>query len=184
VLGEGAYLLVLETAAAASARGVGWYGELLAAGATSSDCGLNEWSEDPADLARCMRSALDRAGMSPADVSVVFASANSTERLDRVEARAIADVFGARRVPVVSIKGAVGEFGAVGAASMTAALACLERGVIPPTVGCDEPDADLAVDVVPAARQLPAETRRLALVNSFASGGANYSILICGGVVP
>ena len=44
---------------------------------------------EPAQLTRCMREALDRAGIGPQDVAVVFASANSTQQLDRVEAAAL-----------------------------------------------------------------------------------------------
>ena len=130
-----------------------------------------------------MQLALDSAEVAAEEVDVVFASANSTARLDQLEAKALQEVFGPGGVPVVSIKGAVGEFGAVGAASTAAALLCLREGRIPATVGCEEPDAALNVDVSPASRALrDAGDAPLALVNGFASGGANYSVVVRGRV--
>jgi 3-oxoacyl-(acyl-carrier-protein) synthase len=90
ILGSGAFLLVLETTASARERGATAAGELLGLGSTSAACRLNEWPGDAEDLTRCMRDALDRAGVTPRDVAAVFASANSTPVLDRSEATAIA----------------------------------------------------------------------------------------------
>jgi 3-oxoacyl-(acyl-carrier-protein) synthase len=92
-----------------------------------------------------------------------------------VEAAALAEVFGARRVPVVSIKGAVGEFAAVGAATLMAALECLRAGVIPPTTGLQQIAGDCPVDASPAARPARGGT---ALLNAFAGGGTNYALVI------
>jgi len=179
VPGEGAFFLVLESAAAASDRGARVYGTVVATGAAASDVRLNDWSEDPADLARCMRLALEAGGVRPDDIRFVMASANSTRVLDRAEAEAITDVFGARGVPVGSVKGAIGESGASGAASVLAAVHALRRGVIPPATGCEQLDEDCPVDVAPVARSLARPPDGgLAMVNSFASGGTNYSLLI------
>ena len=182
VFGEGGFLMVLEPLASAEARGAEWYGELLSVGATASQCKLNDWPAEPSELARCMQMALDSADVAAENVSVVFASANSTPRLDRLEANALQEVFGPGGVPVVSIKGAVGEFGAVGAASTAAAFLCLREGWIPPTVGYEEPDPEFDVDVSSASRRLRDANGPIALVNSFASGGANYSVVVRGHV--
>ena len=107
----------------------------------------------------------------------MYASANSTRQLDAVEAVAIGEVF-QRRVPVTSIKGSVGEFGAVGAAAVLAAMACSAQGRVPPTAGFAAPDPACSVDVTPADRALE---RPLILVNSFASGGTLYSLLLHAG---
>jgi 3-oxoacyl-(acyl-carrier-protein) synthase len=125
-----------------------------------------------------MRAALQSAGIAPDDVAVVLASANSTPTLDRIEAEAIADVFGAGRVPVASVKGALGESGASAAAAIQAALLALRSRLIPPTVGFEQADETCPVDVSPAARALPAGRGPFALANSFGSGGANYSLVV------
>ena len=74
-----------------------------------------------------------RAG--PDSVDAVFATANGSPLLDRLEAAAIGDVFDDRPVPVTSLKGALGEFGASGAAGVVAGLSAVARGVMPPTAG-------------------------------------------------
>jgi 3-oxoacyl-[acyl-carrier-protein] synthase II len=175
VLGAGGHLIVIETAAAAARRGVAPYGELLGVGCGASACALGAWPTEPSGIVRTMRAALTDAGVGPADVDVVFASANSTPVLDRVEAQAIAEVFGPRGVPVVSVKGALGEFGACGGAALMAALLGLAGGVTPPTLGCEQPDPECPVDVSPVAR--PARGR-LALVNATADGGAQFSLVV------
>ena len=177
VLGTGGHLLVVETSASATARGVAPLGEILGVGGGASECQLHAWPMEPTGIVRVMRAALDDAGIVPADVSVVFGAANSTPALDRVEALALEEVFGARGVPVVSIKGAIGEFGAVGAASLTAALACLRRSTLPPTVGFDQPDSECRVDVAGCTRPIEGQ---VALINATADGGAQFSLVVRG----
>jgi len=175
VLGEGGFGLVLETWDSALSRGARIYGELLGLGASSSPCDINEWPVEPSHLARAMVNALEDAGRSSDDVDLVLASANGTSELDRTEAAAIVEVFGTRQVPVASIKGALGEFGAVGAASLASAVLSLRRGLCPPTAGFEQSAPDCPVNVSSAARPASGPT---ALINSFASGGTNYSVLM------
>jgi 3-oxoacyl-(acyl-carrier-protein) synthase len=174
VMGEGGFVLALESATACRAREAHAYGELLGWGATSSPEPINGWPASPDGLASAMRLALADAGIAPDDVGAVYASANGTPELDRVEADALRDVFGAHAVPVVAIKGALGEFGAAGAGALAAALLCGREGVLPPTAGWSRLDA--ACDVAISAAVQPLE-RPFVLVNSFASGGTNYSIV-------
>lgn len=178
VLGGGAYTIVLEAGESAAARNAPVHGELLGVGATSSRTRPNDWPATPGRLARAMRLALDAAGLESGDVSVVFASANSTPALDRVEAAAIAEVFGPKAVPVVAIKGALAESGASSAGALVAALAALGTGTLPPTLGCEVLDDECPVDVIPESRSLDKTSRHVALVNAFASGGTNYSVVV------
>jgi 3-oxoacyl-[acyl-carrier-protein] synthase II len=175
VLGAGGHLVVVETAASAARRGAASYGDVLGVGCGASASALGAWPTEPSGIVRAMRAALTDAGVEPAEVDVVFASANSTPMLDRVEALAIADVFGPGGVPVVSLKGAIGECGASGGAALIAALLGLSSGVIPPTFGCDRPDPACPVDVSPLPR--PARGR-LAIINSTADGGAQYCLVV------
>jgi 3-oxoacyl-(acyl-carrier-protein) synthase len=182
VLGNGAFLLTLEHPRAAADRGATVLGHLVGVGATSSSCGLNEWPRDHRALAAAMRLALETAGLEPPAVDVVFASANSTETLDRLEADALAEIFGPRGVPVVAVKGALGECGAASAAALTAAVLALRSGQLPPTVGFECRDPACPVDVTPIARTLPQHGAPVALVNAFASGGTNYCLAVRGRV--
>ena len=79
-----------------------------------------------------MRLALEDAGVGPADVDVVYASANATSVLDRIEAEALEKLFGSESCVITSIKGAIGESGASGSAACIAALACGKAGRVPP----------------------------------------------------
>jgi len=178
VLGTGSFVLLLETLASAERRAARSHGQLVGIGATAGSCPLNAWPTDPGSLARCMRNAIASAERRPADVAVVFASANSTPVLDRTEAAALEAVFGPGGVPVVAIKGALGESGAVTAAAVQVALQSLRTHRLPPTVGFSEPDDDCRVDVAAVARALPDRPRAVALINSFASGGTNYSLVV------
>jgi 3-oxoacyl-[acyl-carrier-protein] synthase II len=178
VLGSGAFLIVLESAASAAARGAPQLGRLAGSASTSAPCGLHSWPSDSAELVRCMQEALERAGVEPRDVAVVFASANSSRDLDRVEAEALGVVFGPSGVPVVAPKGAVGECGAAAAAGFIAAVLSLHQRVIPPTVGFEVADPDCPVDVRATPRPIDPSRPPVALVNSFASGGTNVSLVV------
>jgi 3-oxoacyl-[acyl-carrier-protein] synthase II len=179
VMGTGAFALVIEPAASAAARHAPIAGELLGVGATSAPAGMNDWPREPAQIARAMRLAIADAGLEPREIGVVFASANSTVPLDRVEAAAIADVFGESGVPVVSIKGAIGECGSMGTAGILAAVLSAKAGAIPPTAGFADADPECPVDVSAHARPWPAASRA-ALVNSLAAGGACYAVVVRG----
>jgi 3-oxoacyl-[acyl-carrier-protein] synthase II len=123
-----------------------------------------------------MRLACVDAGVDPADVHVVYASANASIGLDGVEAAALSETFGRSRPVVTSIKGAIGEFGAGGGMACAAAVLCGRQGRVPPISGLTEAD--------PAARDLRLALTALeapgpiVLVNSFASGGALFSVVL------
>jgi 3-oxoacyl-[acyl-carrier-protein] synthase II len=175
VLGEGGFLLVVESAASAERRGARVYGEILGVGATASKADINAWPADPDGLTRAMTDALAQAGCAPAEVAAVFAAADGSPDLDAIESAAIANVFDHRAVPVVSIKGAVGEMGAAGAAAVAAGVLTMAARRLPPTAGWSEPDAVCGVNVTDESRDV---SGAVFLVNSVASGGANYSVVV------
>ena len=169
VLGEGAYFFWIE----AEPRGR-VHGAILGTAASSAAVDVNQWPDAPEPLERTMRLALEDAGLAAADVDVVYASANGTA-LDVVEADALSNVFGDAVPLVTSIKGALGESGASGAASCAAALLCGAAGEVPPTAGLVEPVGEAAVPVVRTRTAAPGP---IALVNSFASGGALFTLVL------
>ena len=174
ILGEGGFMLLIESASSATRRGARVYGEILGVGATASKAAINAWPDDPAGPASAMQLALIDAGLGGDGIDAVFATANGSVDLDAVEASAIAGTFGDRRVPVTSLKGAIGESGAAGAASLIAGLLSLSSGVVPPTAGWGEPDPGCDVNVSCTCRQSGGE---VFLVNSVASGGTNYALV-------
>jgi 3-oxoacyl-[acyl-carrier-protein] synthase II len=176
VMGEGGFLFWLDGVDGSKRFK---HGSILGVAAASAAVPLNSWPADPAPLASTMRQALADAGVRPEDVDVVYASANATGVLDATEARAIVRVFaGASRArPVVtSIKGALGEMGASGSASCAAAFLCGAAGEVPPIAGLTEPCAD-AHELHLARRRTPVGGP-IALINSVASGGALFSVVI------
>jgi 3-oxoacyl-[acyl-carrier-protein] synthase II len=175
VMGEAGVFLLLEPADSAAARSARVYGELIGVGASSSHTALNGWPETPEGTAAAMQAALDDGAATADEVDVVFAAANGSRQLDAVEAEAIRTVFGRRDVPIVALKGSIGESGTAGAAAIAAGLLTLTDGKAPPTVGFSEADPACPVNVSSAARTVTGGTF---LVNAVASGGTNYSLLL------
>ena len=175
ILGEGGFLVLIESASTAEARGARVYGEIVGVGATGSKAALNDWPADCSGLVRAMRLALSEAKLSTEEIACVVATSNGSPRLDQQEAEAIAEVFGTRSIPVASVKGAIGESGAAGAASLIAGLLTMPAGEVMPTVGFSARDPALSVRVSNAPQPAPGETF---LVNSVASGGTNCSIAV------
>jgi 3-oxoacyl-[acyl-carrier-protein] synthase II len=122
-----------------------------------------------------MTQALAQAGVLPEEVDVVYAAANSTA-LDGVEAAALQSLFGGRRAVVTSIKGALGESGAAGAAACVAALLCGKSGFVPPIAGLN--DLDPACAGLRIARSAEPAPGPVVLINSVASGGALVSAVL------
>jgi 3-oxoacyl-[acyl-carrier-protein] synthase II len=175
VLGEGGFGVVLELESVARARNTPIYAEILSVERGGATTGLNQWPPSAVPLARLMTRALAGACVDADAIDVVYASANSTDVLDRVEAQALADVFGGRRAVITSIKGAIGESSAAGAAAVVAAIACARAGSAPPIAGLRTPDSACAG----LRLAMKAEgAGPLALVNSVASGGAIASIVL------
>ncbi len=175
ILGEGGFLLLAESASAAAARGARVYGEIVGVGATASKAALNGWPKDGAGLVKAMRLALSDAGLCADQIAAVIGTSNGSPVLDRQEADAIVEVFGSRSIPVASVKGAIGESGASGAAGLIAGLLSIAGGALVPTVGFLQPDPALAVCV--SSRPQPTRGEAF-LVNSVASGGTNYSLAV------
>jgi 3-oxoacyl-[acyl-carrier-protein] synthase II len=176
VMGEGGFGLWLEQGDGWRARGAAALGEIVGVAAASAAVPLNAWPTRPEPLVRTMRLALEDAGIGPEEVDIVYASANATTVLDDTEARALTEVFGGTRTVVTSIKGALGESGASGAAACIAAALCGAAGAAPPIAGLTAADAATASLRLAASRiDGPAS---VALVNSFASGGALFSVVV------
>jgi 3-oxoacyl-[acyl-carrier-protein] synthase II len=80
------------------------------------------------------------------------------------------------RVPVASIKGAIGHpMAAAGALQAIAALRTCATGVVPPTCNLTDPDDDCALDHV-IGRARAADVPCL-LSNSFGMGGQNATVI-------
>ncbi len=176
VQGEGTAILVLEELEMARARGAVILGEVIGFGCSADAGDIVQPSLDGA--ARAMRAALSDGAVASADIHYVNAHGTATAMNDRMECAALHDVFGDRAggLLVSSTKSAHGHcIGAAGALEMVATLSALQ-GIVPPTVGFDEPDPDCNLDVVPnTARESDVV---YAMSNSFAFGGLNAVLVI------
>jgi len=179
VVGEGAGVLVLETATAALARGARIYAEVIGYGATADAYHITAPAPEGEGAARCMRLALEDAGLRPEEVDYINAHGTSTPYNDVNETQAIKKVFGehAFRLAVSSTKSQIGHLlGAAGGVEAAYTALSLSRGVIPPTINYEEPDPECDLDYVPnQARKAPI---RVALSNSFGFGGTNACLAL------
>ncbi|HZH14613.1 MAG TPA: beta-ketoacyl-ACP synthase II [Archangium sp.] len=174
VMGEGAGIIVLEEMEAAKKRGANILAELVGYGANSDAHHVTQPAPEGEGAARCMRLALQSAGMNPEDVGYINAHGTSTPFNDANETKAIKAVFGAhaRKVAVSSTKSMTGHMlGAAGGAEAVVAVQTLLRGVIPPTINYTTPDPDCDLDYVP--NQAREQRVDAVMSNSFGFGGTN-----------
>ena len=179
VMGEGAAVMVLESATRARSRDARIYAEVAGFGATSDAFHMIIPSSDPAPATAAMRAALADAQLEPHEIDYINAHATSTPVGDKAEARALHAVFGehAKTTPVSSTKSITGHL--LSAAAAIEALACLtaiEQQVIPPTINLDTPDPECDLCHVP--NQAIARPVKVALSNSFGFGGSNTSLIL------
>jgi 3-oxoacyl-[acyl-carrier-protein] synthase II len=178
-LGEGAAILVVESAEHAVRRGARAHAELLSYGNSADAHHLTAPHPEGTGAMLAMRRALERADLEPDAIDYINAHGTGTPLNDAVEAAAIAAVFGdaAPWLAVSSTKGAVGHMlGAAGAIEALATVLALRDGFLPPTVNLDDPDPACALDLVPRASR-PAALR-YALSNSYGFGGNNTSVVL------
>ena len=179
-IGEGAAVLVLETAASASARGARVLGWLLGAGASCDAHHMTSPDPQGAGITRAVVAALADAGLAASEIDFVNLHGTGTAHNDAAEAKMLHSVFGERLagVPLTSSKGAVGHYlGAAGAIEAVATMLCLLHGEVHPTPGEGEVDPALGLDVV-TGRPRPIPGARRALSTNLAFGGANAAVVL------
>ena len=152
VLGEGAWIYVLEEYERAVKRGARVYAEITGYGATCDAYHRVRLEETGDEPARAMTLAMEDAGLTPGEIDYVNLHGTSTILNDRIETNALKLAFGerARSIPMSATKSQVGHpQGASGAAGIAAALSAMHTDLIPPTINLDEPDPDCDLDYVP-----------------------------------
>ncbi len=174
VASEGGALLVLEDLEFALERGAQPLAEVAGYAANSDAAHLTAPDPEGLGAARCMLLAIQRAGISPRDVSYINAHGTSTPLGDTSETRSIRRTFGeyADHLPVSSTKSMTGHLmGGAGPLEAVISVQVLRTGCLPPTINLEQPDPDCDLDYIPhTARQAQAE---IVLSNSFGFGGHN-----------
>jgi 3-oxoacyl-[acyl-carrier-protein] synthase II len=154
VMGEGAGIVILEEYESAKKRGAKIYGEVAGYGLTGDAYHLTAPAPGGEGAARCMKMALDGAGVNPEEVDYINAHGTSTPFNDLYETLAIKSVFkdSAKDLMISSTK-----------------------GVVPPTINYTEPDPECDLDYVPnEARKADVN---IVLSNSLGFGGTNATLL-------
>ena len=176
VPGEGAAVLVLERLDSALARGARIFAEVAGYGLSCDAHHMTAAHPEGDGAARAMREALRHAGEDAEAVDYVSAHGTGTPTNDKLETKAMKQVFGQRRVPTSSIKSMLGH--TMGAASAIESGVCalaVAEDRVPPTIHFSEPDPECDLDCVPnVARELPV---RVAMNNAYAFGGNNASVI-------
>jgi len=175
-IGEAAAFLVLEDAEHCRRRGARVLGELLGAGVTTDAHHVTAPHPEGEGMMRAMCDALAASRREPRDIGYVNAHGTGTPQNDRVEALAMARIFGERGVLVSSTKSLVGHtMAAAGSVEAVATLLALQHGLIPPTANLSDPDPDVPFDCI--AQTARAAEVTAALSNSFGFGGQNVSLI-------
>ncbi len=179
LLGEGAGMLVLESAEHAQRRGAKVLARVLGYGLSCDAHHITGPHPEGEGAERAMRNAFADAGIDRDAVGYISCHGTGTRPNDRIETLAIRAAFGdaAGGIPVSSIKALTGHM--MGAASAVEAIACvlaLREGVLPPTWNLQEQDPECDLDVIPNA---PRDARvGVALNNSYAFGGNNACVAL------
>jgi 3-oxoacyl-[acyl-carrier-protein] synthase II len=179
VIGEGAGVVVLESAEHAAARGVEPLAVIAGAGASADAHHATAPPEDGGGAVLAIQRAVDDAGIDPARVGHLNAHGTSTPLNDAAEGRALRAVFGDHTddIVVTSTKGVTGHLlGAAGAVEAIFSILALREGLVPPTAGLANQDPDIDLDVVTG------EPRKVdldaVLSTSMGFGGQNAALLI------
>jgi 3-oxoacyl-[acyl-carrier-protein] synthase II len=179
VLGEGAGMLVLERLDDALSRQATILAEIAGYGSSLDAHGISEPHPEGRGAVQAMSAAIADAGQTPDTVDCINAHGSSTPKNDVMETRAIRTLFADRadRIPVVSTKSMMGHLiAASGAVEVIAAILCLQRQILHPTINLLTPDPACDLDYVPGqARSYRHDT---VLCNSFGFGGQNASLLV------
>jgi 3-oxoacyl-[acyl-carrier-protein] synthase II len=179
VLGEGAWMLVLEREDHAIARGATRYARIEGYAATCDAYHRVQMAPDGTEIVRCIETALKKAHRSPEEIGYINYHGTSTQLNDAVESRSVRKVFGAHadRVPGSSTKSMIGHpQGASGAAGVVATAMAMTHGILPPTINLDDQDPACDMDFIPNTPR-PADIDA-ALCNCLGFGSKNSALVL------
>lgn len=179
VVGEGAWIFLLESLENAENRGAKIYAEIKGYGSTCDAYHRVRLEENGVEPARAMNLALSDAGLSPEEIDHVNLHGTSTQLNDRIETVAVKNVFNShsKYLKTSATKSQIGHpQGASGAAGIGSALLALQKGIIAPTINLDEPDEDCDLDYT-ANFAANLEVRNV-LCNCIGFGSKNSALVV------
>ncbi|MFA7116006.1 MAG: beta-ketoacyl-ACP synthase II [Bacteroidales bacterium] len=181
VLAEGSGIVVLEEYEHAKSRGAEMYAEIVGYGNTCDAYHFTAPRPDGSCAARSMKQALNDSGFVPGkDLVHINAHGTGTPLNDTSETAAIKLAMGeeeARKAIICSTKSMTGHMlGAAGGVEVIAAALALKYGIVPPTIGLEEPDPDCDLDYTPNKARKANIT--IALSSSLGFGGHNACVAL------
>ena len=181
VMGEGAGVLIFESLENAQKRGAKIYAEVVGYGNSCDAHHVTAPSPDGIPASRAIKQSLDEAQFdAEKDVLYINAHGTSTPLNDKSETRAIKLAMGeeaAHKAMISSTKSMTGHMlGATGAVELIAAALTLKKGVVPPTIGLNDPDPACDLDYVPNVARKADVT--VAISNSLGFGGHNSCVAL------
>jgi 3-oxoacyl-[acyl-carrier-protein] synthase II len=179
VLGEGAWMIVLEREDRARSRGARVYATVDGYGSTCDAYHRVQMNPDGEHIVRAIQLAIDRSGHPVDEIGYVNYHGTATVLNDAVEARCVRQVLGAAaaRVPGSSTKSMIGHpQGASGASGIVTAALALAHGYLPPTINLDEPDPDCELDLLPSVGR--SAQPAAALCNCLGFGSKNSALVL------
>ncbi len=179
VMAEGSGIVVLEELEHALSRGANIIAEVVGYGNTSDAYHITAPSPEGEGGVRCMKMAINDAGINPEDVGYVNAHGTSTPLNDPIETAVVKQVFGehSKKLAMSSTKSMTGHMlGAAGAVEAIITSLALKEGILPPTINYKTPDEKCDIDCVPnVARKADI---KYALSNALGFGGHNATIAL------
>jgi beta-ketoacyl-acyl-carrier-protein synthase II len=178
VYSEGSAFVVLETLEHALSRSAHIYAEVLGYGVSADNYHITAPDENGAGAIKAMKWALEDARVSPDDIDYINAHGTSTPINDRVETRAIKQVFNGYDIPPISsTKSMIGHcIGAAGSIEAIVSIMTIRDNCIHPTINYTTPDPECDLDYVPnEARE---HEVNIVLSNSFGFGGQNACLVL------
>ncbi len=180
VMGEGSGALILEELEHAKARGAKIYAEIVGGGMSADAHHLTAPHPEGRGAADVMRNALEDAGMDPSEVDYINVHGTSTPLGDISEVIAIKNIFGehATKLNISSTKSMHGHLlGAAGAVESIAAIAAINKNIVPPTINFETPDERVDYSLNFTFNEAQKREVNVAISNTFGFGGHNASII-------
>ena len=181
VMSEGSGVLILEGLDSALERGANILAEVIGYGLTSDAYHMTAPDPTADGYIRCMKMAVEDAGLTPTEIDYINAHGTSTGLNDSIETKAIRLYFGghADKLAVSSTKSMIGHMlGATGAVEAVFSVLSLRDQILPPTINYENPDPECDLDYVPNVKRTAKVDRVLS--NSFGFGGTNASLVFSG----
>ena len=178
IMGEGAGIILLESLEHAKNRGAHIYAEIVGYGRNDDAYHITTPAPGGITQAKCMKLAIEDAGLKPEDVNYINAHGTSTHFNDKGETEAIKQIFGehAYKIPVSSTKSMTGHMlGAAGGVEAIASILSIENNIVHPTINYETPDEGLDLNYVPNIAQK--HEVNAAISNSFGFGGHNACVV-------